>query len=243
MGRGRLWKEMEDTAREAETARPKGEDPQQVLQFLTTEHFTLQTARGATVADSSGRASLFLNTVSSVVVALAFIGQVSRIGEAFFVWAFVLLPTLFFLGLATFARVLESAIEDTLYARGINRIRHYYVEIAPTARDYFLLSTHDDMAGILQNMAVRSSPWQMFLTTAGMVAVINSVIAGTFAGLLARAAFRLPILVCAGAGIAGFGLCLGLLQRYQGKQWRQAEQEPPVLFPTPNPKQAGKHDS
>ena len=30
---------------------------QQLLQALTTEHFTLQTARSATIADSNGRAS------------------------------------------------------------------------------------------------------------------------------------------------------------------------------------------
>jgi hypothetical protein len=40
------------------------------LQTLTTEHFTLQTARSATITDSNGRSALYLATVSSAVVAL-----------------------------------------------------------------------------------------------------------------------------------------------------------------------------
>ena len=47
---------------------------EQVLQFMTTEHFTLQTAKSATVAEANGRSTLFLSTVSSAVVALAFVG-------------------------------------------------------------------------------------------------------------------------------------------------------------------------
>jgi hypothetical protein len=89
----------------------------QLLTALTTEHFTLQTARNATISDSSGRATLYLGTVSSVVVALAFIGQVSRVGEPFRIFALVLLPGLFVLGLLTHVRLIESAIEDAFYAR------------------------------------------------------------------------------------------------------------------------------
>ena len=47
------------------------------LMALTTEHFTLQTARSATIADNNGRSALYLTTVSSAVVALAFIGQLT----------------------------------------------------------------------------------------------------------------------------------------------------------------------
>jgi hypothetical protein len=38
---------------------------QRLLQALTTEHFTLQTARSATIMESNGRSALFLSTVSS----------------------------------------------------------------------------------------------------------------------------------------------------------------------------------
>jgi hypothetical protein len=41
---------------------------EQILQFLTTEHFTLQTAKAATISEANGRSALFLSTVSSAVV-------------------------------------------------------------------------------------------------------------------------------------------------------------------------------
>src|SRR5687768_8006350 len=56
-----------------------------LLLALTTEHFTLQTARASTIAESNGRVSLFLGAVSSCVVAIALVGQLSGFGERFFV--------------------------------------------------------------------------------------------------------------------------------------------------------------
>ena len=52
--------------------------PQEIAQYITTEHYTLQTARSTVLAEINGRTNLFIGAVSSAVVALAFIGQVSR---------------------------------------------------------------------------------------------------------------------------------------------------------------------
>jgi hypothetical protein len=51
--------------------------------FATTEHFNLQTARVATISEADGRASIYLAALSSNLIALAFIGQMSRLGTAF----------------------------------------------------------------------------------------------------------------------------------------------------------------
>src|SRR5690242_554348 len=115
-----------------------------LVQIMTTEHYTLQTGRSIVISDAQGRASLFLSTVSSTLVALAFVGNISHLGREFFVFALVLFPSLFFLGLATFDTVLQSAIEEKIYVRGINRIRHLYGEIVPQSQPYFILPTHDD---------------------------------------------------------------------------------------------------
>jgi hypothetical protein len=54
--------------------RPAGDgDAQAVLLALTTEHFTLQTARAVTVSDSNGRTALYLGSLSSSLVALALV--------------------------------------------------------------------------------------------------------------------------------------------------------------------------
>jgi hypothetical protein len=76
--------------------------------FATTEHFTLQVARGSTIAESTGRATMFLGAVSGGLIALGLIATASRVGTAFYAFGLVLLPTLAFTGLVTFERVLQS---------------------------------------------------------------------------------------------------------------------------------------
>jgi hypothetical protein len=56
---------------------------EQLLTALTTEHFTLQGARSQTVSESSSRAALYIGSVSSTLIALGFIGQLSNVGDAF----------------------------------------------------------------------------------------------------------------------------------------------------------------
>src|SRR5213592_826227 len=99
----------------------------QLVTMMTTEHYNLQTGRSMTISEANGRASLFVGAVSSGLVALAFAGQISHLGTAFFVFSLVVLPTLLFMGLITFERVLQSGSADVIYARGISRIRHLYL--------------------------------------------------------------------------------------------------------------------
>ena len=128
-------------------------DPQQLLTALTTEHFTLQGARSQTVSESASRASLYLFSVSSTLVALGFIGQISTVGDTFKVFALTVLPTLYVLGLFTFVRLVQSVAEDFQYGRAINRIRHHYLELAGDKAHLFMMSAHDDAPGC-------SSTWE-----------------------------------------------------------------------------------
>jgi len=81
---------------------------------------------------------------------------------AFYMFGLILLPTLAFVGLATFHRVLQTGIEDLAYARRIAQLRDYYFDHAP------------QLAGYLLNPAERlPAPgpgiglWQQFLTVPG----------------------------------------------------------------------------
>lgn len=205
---------------------------EQILQCMTTEHFTLQTARAATVAEANGRSALFIGSVSSAVVAMAFIGQVSGMGEAFFLFGLVLFPSLIFLGIVTFDRVLQTALEDWIYSCEINRIRHYYAEIAPEIKRYFIESTHDDAPGVLQSIGIKPATWQYFLTGSGMVAVINSILVGVFAGLISRFVFSLHIYACAGLGIAVFAVSIFVHHRHQLSKFAEVGNRLEMLFPT-----------
>jgi hypothetical protein len=106
--------------------------------FVTTEHFTLQGARSSTIAEATGRASMFLGAVSGGLVALGLMATATGVGEAFYAFGLLLLPTLAFVGLVTFDRALPSGIEDFGYAHRVARLRGYYFQHAPELVDYLL---------------------------------------------------------------------------------------------------------
>ena len=204
-----------------------------VVQIMTTEHYNLQSARSLATSEAAGRSSLFLSTVSIGLVALALVGQASALGRAFFVFALVLFPSLFFLGLVTFQRTFQIDLEDFIYMRGINRIRHLYIEIAPQVQDYFVLSTHDDEASIWQDMEYQAVWWQYFVSTPGMIGTIDSILAGTFAGLLVYQLFSLSLLLCCTMGLVVFLGILVALYRSSLKRWKRFQRSVKPLFPTP----------
>jgi hypothetical protein len=211
-------------------------DGQAVLLALTTEHFTLQTARAVTVSDSNGRTALYLGSLSSSLVALALVAQQLRFGDVFLVFVLTVLPALLFLGLVTYVRVLHNSIEDIIYARAINRIRHYYTELDPARAHYFLLSGRDDLRGALQNMCLRDSWTQFLFTLPSAVAVINALLAGATAALALALTTRgvaplLAVVVGAGAGSA----VLALHVAYQVHRFGRMKRTVEALFPSPVP--------
>ena len=203
----------------------------QLISIITTEHYNLQTGRAMTISEANGRSSLFVGAVSSGLIALTFVGQISHLGTAFFVFSLVVIPTLVFMGLITFERVLQSGLADIIYARGVNRIRHLYLEYAPQLQPYFMLSAHDDREETLSHEAMSTSWVQVFFNTAGMIVVINSVLIGSFVGLLLTV-FSLPLWVCTSAGVVAFLVSVVIHQRYQWGQWMRQERNLPILFPS-----------
>ena len=204
----------------------------QLVTIMTTEHLNLQTARASAVAEANGRASLFVGAVSSGLVALALVGQLSHLDTAFFVFSLVVLPTLVLMGLITFERTLQAASVNLIYTSGLNRIRHLYLEYAPQMQPYFILSTHDDREGIV-----------------GQEGMHPSVVAD----LLQYRCHDRRDQQCAGRELCGparcdclaspcgsrrvwavltFLLSGALHQRYQWRQLRHRERNLPALFPS-----------
>lgn len=203
----------------------------QLVTIMTTEHYNLRMALSMNTTEISGRSSLFVGTVSSALIALAFVGQISHLGTAFFVFSLVVLAALVVMGLITFERVLDSSNTQFMYARGITRIRHLYLEYAPQMRPYFTLSSYDDVEGTLADMGVmHSSRWQGFFSLAGMIAVITSVLSGSFVGLL-LAVFSLPLALTVCMGVVTFLVSVGLHQLYQWRNWLRLGRDLPARFP------------
>lgn len=99
-----------------------GDDAETVAGFITAEHGALETARSATIFEANGRVSSHLAVVSGAVVALAFIGEASALGTLLYVFLFVLLPAILFLGIVPFERALQSGLIDGIMARRVNRL-------------------------------------------------------------------------------------------------------------------------
>jgi hypothetical protein len=172
--------------------------------FATTEHFNLQTARAITVSEANGRASIYLAALSSNLIALGFIGQTSRLGTAFYAFALILLPALAFLGVVTFKRLVQSSIEDIAYAQRIARLRAFYLGLAPELEPFLLVVREPPPDTLLHHERPWPSAWQLTLTTAGMVAVVNSVVIAACAGLAVEALTNASLVVALAAGpIAG----------------------------------------
>lgn len=203
-----------------------------LITLLTTEHFTLQGSRASTISESSSRAALYVGALSSSLIALGFLGQASGFDTAFDIFALVVLPTVYLLGLFTHVRVVQSSIEDIFYGCAINRIRGVYRQLAGSEARYFLLGGHDDVYGVLANMGMgKPSRWQLYLTLATMVAVVNSVVGGTTVALAVRAlgASLVVSVLTGGVALAAALAFHSLIQRRTHVSSREAE-EP--MFPS-----------
>ena len=187
-------------------ATPRDPHSEAAIQFLTTEHFTLQTARSATIVEGNGRLQLYMSALTGAIVALALAAQVSRVGSAFYGFAFVLLPGMYVLGLTTIGRLSQLWLEWFTVSQGMNRIRRYYVEVAPETEPYLVMPVFDDPWTTLAAGGIGSSRswWQGMVTAQALVGLVNSLVAGVLSGLVAAK-------VTAGALIPGLFGSMGFL--------------------------------
>jgi len=208
---------------------------QQLLTALTTEHFTLQGARAQTLSESSARAAVYVGAVSSSLVALGFIGQVSAVGAPFQIFAMIVLPTLYMLGIVTHIRLVECGVEDVRYGMAINRIRGYYRELAGDQARLFLLSGHDDARGVFENAGVPAGHRPQVFSFATVVAAINAVVGGSAVGIAVATFADVPLAVTAAVGAsAGAVSIVAWLYVAARILARRVPRDPP-MFPRTRP--------
>jgi hypothetical protein len=203
--------------------RSHGDPRPAAVTFATTEHFTLQGARAATIAESTGRASMFLFSVSGGLVALGLIATASRVGTAFYAFGLVLLPTLTFVGFVTFERALQSGLEDLGYAHRIALLRGYYFDEAPELIPYLMSVPGPEPLRVLGLSAGR---WQAFRTVAAMVAVITAVLAGSAIGLLTAVASDHSLAAALVSGGVVALAALAAMMRLQQSAWERSASVP-----------------
>ena len=121
-----------------------------LLAALTTEHYTLQASRSSTVVEANGRSSLFLSATSAATVALALVAQLDHLGGTFLAFTLVVLPALLLLGLTSYSRLADLAVQDAYYARAIGRIRAFYLTLDPAGPQYWMQPAGDDAHAVMR---------------------------------------------------------------------------------------------
>lgn len=158
------------------------------LQVLTTEHWSLLSTRSMSWNEAFSRVSMFLSALSGSVVALALVAGATGFSDGFMTFALLLLPVVLFAGIGTFARLVAINGEDVRWVIGMNRLRHAYLDAAPELRPYFVTGSSDDEAGIMTTFGAAPGPGGFiheFVTTPGLVAVVDGVVAGALAAVIA----------------------------------------------------------
>ena len=188
------------------------DDQQQAfMTALGTEHFALQGARGQTTGEMTGRAALYLATVSSTLIALGF---VARDRSAFVPFAAAVIPSLLVLGEFTFIRLVAASIEDLQYLYAIQQIRNYYRSLVPEGLTFFAdIPIGNPKVAATHAMGMSQSPWNVVFTAGGMIAAINSILAGIGIALILRDA-GLVITIAASCGAITALVIYGLHLRW-----------------------------
>jgi hypothetical protein len=119
----------------------------------------------------------------------------------------------------------------------INRLRRYYLEVAPELRPHFTLSDNDDANGVLTSLgSIRGGirPWDIFVTNAGLVAIIDGIVSGVL-GALIPVALGQGLVVAVIVGILSGAVVLGGLSLYLAKSWRSAIRTFGIRFSSETP--------
>lgn len=213
------------------------EDPR-VLQILTTEHWSLLTARSLAYNEAFTRASMFLTFLSMSFVAMALLTQALGFTRDFLVIAAIVLGFDFLIGIVTYIRIGGTSLDDLRATHGMNRIRHGYLRIAPHVAPFFVTGTHDDVPGVLKTYGYdvkRTALGDLaygLSTSQGMVGLIVALVGGVFAAVITLAfggAGWLALAVAAVTAAVVFGLCV----RSTFEQIARNQGALEVRFPSP----------
>ncbi len=133
----------------SDEATPAGIRDPRALQILSTEHWSLLTARSLVYNEAYQRAGMFMAFLSATLLVLGLISTATGFSVGFLVIAALILALDLFVGLATLGRINAAGAEDLLYLQGMNRLRNAYHELVPGLDDYFITSKYDDFDSVV----------------------------------------------------------------------------------------------
>lgn len=193
------------------------DDRARLLTALTTEHFVLQTAASSTISEAAARSSLYVFSLSSALVAMGFTAQTG----IFLPFVAAVLPAVFVLGVFTVVRLVDTVLENMQYLAGFARIRAHYRGLSPEAGELFA-ARHGRWPETLDVPSLRQGNVAAFLgTTASMVAMINSVVAGAGVALAVHHGVGAGMGWALGSGALVVVALTAVFVRYQQASFRR----------------------
>ena len=120
-------------------------------------------------------------------VALALVAQLDELGGTFMSFALVVLPALVVLGLTSYMRLADLAVQDAHHARAVGRIRAFHLTLDPAGRQYWMQPAGDDPHAIVGQAGEQHTRWHHFSHTATAVAAVTAVISGALLDLVLSA--------------------------------------------------------
>jgi hypothetical protein len=205
-------------------------------QILGTEQWSLLAARTLIWNEAMSRANVFLTVLSASIIALALLADANGFGGQTAALALVLLPVVFLLGLAAYARLVQINTEEFQLVLAMNRLRHAFLELEPGLERYLSTGHHDDERGVLATYLLdrpsRSWLWVHFLVnTPTIVATVDAALAAAIVVLVLQVA-EAPRAAAAAGGALAFLAVWGTLFRLQLYTLRPFRNLTP-RFPTP----------
>jgi hypothetical protein len=182
------------------------------------------------------RATVFLTVLSASIIALALLADATGFGAQTTTLALVLLPVVFLLGIAAYARMVQINTEELQLVLAMNRLRRAYLTLEPGLEGYFSTGHHDDERGViatyLLHRPTRRWLWVHFLVnTPTIVATVDAALAAAIVVLLLQVAEASRTAAVAGGAVA-FLTVWGVLFRLQLQTLRPFRDQAP-RFPSP----------
>ena len=212
-------------------------DPR-ALTILTTEHWSLLSARSLVYNEAFARAGMFLTFLSATLVALGLVSTATGFSREFLVVAATLFAVDLFIGIATMARVASATADDIRCIQGMNRLRHAYHDMVPGLEPYFITGKHDDMRGVFAvygaNEEIMSRPGMLhgFTTVPGMLGVLCAAVAAALVGIVVLLLTVAPVAAVV-AAVVTFALGIALATLTMMRQIAAFAASLTSVFPSP----------
>jgi hypothetical protein len=213
-------------------------DDPRAIQILSTEHWSVLTARSLAYNEAFVRGGMFLTFLSMSFVALALLADAMAFGTDFLVVAAIVLAFDLIIGLTTFGRIAGANADDLRAMHGMARIRHGYLQAAPILAPFFTTATYDDVDSVSEGYhapdGVLAQIAYGLTTSLGMIGLIVALLGGVLVsviGLLAGVSGSAAVWLAVGGALLTFAALVAYAFRSIPRQQASLE----VRFPAPSP--------